>query len=37
MNDGRYNGEQIVPAEWAHDSLQTYSEGVWTVVSAEVG
>lgn len=31
MNDGQYNGEQIVPAEWVHDSLQTYSEGVWTV------
>ncbi|MCO5207842.1 MAG: beta-lactamase family protein [Anaerolineae bacterium] len=31
MNNGQHNGKQIVPAEWVHDSLQTYSEGVWTV------
>lgn len=37
MNNGQHNGKQIVPAEWVHDSLQTYSEGVWTVVSAEIG
>ena len=25
LNDGVYEGNQIVPAEWVHDSLQTYS------------
>ena len=31
LNEGEYNGKQIVPAEWVHDSLQIYSEEVWTV------
>lgn len=31
LNDGEYNGTQIVPAEWVHDSLQIYAEDVWTV------
>jgi CubicO group peptidase (beta-lactamase class C family) len=31
LNDGEYNGTQIVPAEWVHESLQIYSEGMWTV------
>jgi CubicO group peptidase (beta-lactamase class C family) len=25
LNDGVYRGDQIVPADWVHDSLQTYS------------
>jgi CubicO group peptidase (beta-lactamase class C family) len=25
LNDGVYKGNQIVPADWVHDSLQTYS------------
>jgi CubicO group peptidase (beta-lactamase class C family) len=25
LNDGVYKGHQIVPADWVHDSLQTYS------------
>jgi len=25
LNDGVYEGNQIVPADWVHDSLQTYS------------
>jgi CubicO group peptidase (beta-lactamase class C family) len=25
LNDGVYKGKQIVPADWVHDSLQTYS------------
>jgi CubicO group peptidase (beta-lactamase class C family) len=25
LNDGLYKGNQIVPADWVHDSLQTYS------------
>jgi CubicO group peptidase (beta-lactamase class C family) len=25
LNDGAYKGHQIVPADWVHDSLQTYS------------
>jgi len=25
LNDGAYEGNQIVPADWVHDSLQTYS------------
>jgi CubicO group peptidase (beta-lactamase class C family) len=31
MNNGQYNGIQVVPAQWVHDSLQTYSEKTWTV------
>lgn len=31
MNDGQYDGQQIIPAEWVHESLQTYAEGVWTI------
>jgi CubicO group peptidase (beta-lactamase class C family) len=27
LNDGEYEGLQIIPAGWVHDSLQTYSEG----------
>jgi CubicO group peptidase (beta-lactamase class C family) len=26
LNDGEYEGNQIIPADWAHDSLRTYSE-----------
>lgn len=30
-NDGKYNGAQIVPATWVHDSLQIYSKNTWTI------
>jgi CubicO group peptidase (beta-lactamase class C family) len=26
LNDGEYEGNQIIPADWVHDSLRTYSE-----------
>jgi CubicO group peptidase (beta-lactamase class C family) len=26
LNHGEYRGEQIIPSDWVHDSLQTYSE-----------
>lgn len=29
LNDGEYNGTQIVPADWVHDSLQMYSQDTW--------
>jgi CubicO group peptidase (beta-lactamase class C family) len=29
LNDGEYEGEPVVPAEWVRDSLQTYSEDAW--------
>ena len=29
LNDGEYAGEQVIPAGWVHDSLQTYSEDAW--------
>ncbi len=29
LNDGKYNGKQIVPADWVRDSLQVYSENAW--------
>jgi CubicO group peptidase (beta-lactamase class C family) len=29
LNDGTYQGNQIVPAEWVRESLQTYSENAW--------
>jgi CubicO group peptidase (beta-lactamase class C family) len=25
LNDGEYEGKRIIPAEWVHDSLQTYT------------
>jgi len=31
LNEGEYNGIQVVPAQWVHDSLQIYSEDTWTV------
>jgi CubicO group peptidase (beta-lactamase class C family) len=27
LNDGEYEGNQIIPADWVRDSLRTYSEG----------
>ena len=29
LNDGEYEGDQIIPADWVHDSLRTYSEDAW--------
>jgi hypothetical protein len=29
LNEGLYDGRQIVPAEWVRDSLRTYSENAW--------
>jgi CubicO group peptidase (beta-lactamase class C family) len=29
INDGEYEGNQIISTEWVHDSLQTYSEDAW--------
>lgn len=29
LNDGMFDGTQIVPSDWVHDSLQTYSEGAY--------
>ena len=26
LNDGKYKGEQIISADWVHESLQTYSQ-----------
>jgi CubicO group peptidase (beta-lactamase class C family) len=31
LNGGEYEGNQIIPADWVHDSLQTYSEHAWTI------
>ena len=30
LDDGQFRGEQVVPAEWVHDSLQSYSQNVST-------
>jgi CubicO group peptidase (beta-lactamase class C family) len=30
LNGGEYEGTQIIPADWVHDSLRTYSEDAWT-------
>lgn len=29
LNNGKYNGKQLVPAEWVDASHQTYSEDAW--------
>jgi CubicO group peptidase (beta-lactamase class C family) len=31
LNGGKYNGIQVVPAQWVHDSLQIYSKNTWTI------
>jgi CubicO group peptidase (beta-lactamase class C family) len=31
LDDGVYEGRQIVPARWVDDSLQVYSEDAWTI------
>ena len=31
LNDGMYEGAQIVPAGWVHDSLRAYSEDAWPI------
>ena len=31
MNNGVYEGKQIIPAEWVHDSLQIYSHNTWKI------
>ena len=31
LNDGEYEGNQIIPADWVHDSLQIYSENAWKI------
>jgi len=28
LNDGVYEGNQVVPTDWVHDSLQSYSENI---------
>jgi CubicO group peptidase (beta-lactamase class C family) len=28
LNDGKYDGNQAIPVEWVHDSLQRYSEDI---------
>lgn len=29
LNDGKYNGKQIIPAKWVNESLQNYSPDAW--------
>ena len=29
LNDGKYQGKQVVPAKWVHASLQSYSNDAW--------
>ncbi len=29
LNDGEYEGKQVVSADWVRDSLQSYSEGLF--------
>jgi len=31
LNEGKYNGIQVVPVNWVHDSLQIYSKNTWTI------
>ena len=33
LNDGEYEGNQVISADWVHDSLQTYSEDAWITKS----
>jgi CubicO group peptidase (beta-lactamase class C family) len=29
LNGGEYEGNQIIPADWVHDSLRTYTKDAW--------
>jgi len=29
LNEGEYEGNEVISADWVHDSLQTYSEDAW--------
>ncbi|MBD3385513.1 serine hydrolase [candidate division KSB1 bacterium] len=29
LNEGQHNGEQIVPSEWVHESLKSYTTDAW--------
>jgi len=31
LNGGRYDGKQIISADWVRDSLKTYTENAWTI------
>ena len=31
LNEGEYDGKQVISQEWVKDSLQTYSEDAWTI------
>ncbi len=31
LNDGKYEGSQIISADWVRDSLQIYSKNAWTI------
>jgi CubicO group peptidase (beta-lactamase class C family) len=31
LNDGEYEGHQIISADWVRDSLKVYSEDAWTI------
>ena len=35
LNNGEHEGNQVVSADWVHDSLQTYSEDAW--ITKKVG
>jgi CubicO group peptidase (beta-lactamase class C family) len=30
LNDGAFDGTQVIPTDWVHDSLQTYSEDAYS-------
>ncbi|MFC2099257.1 serine hydrolase domain-containing protein [Candidatus Bipolaricaulota bacterium] len=35
LNDGEYEGDQIVPAEWVRDSLQSYTQDAFTEIAGK--
>ena len=46
LNDGEYQGEQVVPVDWVHDSLQRYSQDInvtggfpadWGLLISDIG
>jgi CubicO group peptidase (beta-lactamase class C family) len=37
LDEGVHNGRQIIPADWVHDSLQSYSEGEQLKFTPRVG
>ena len=35
LNDGEYEGDRIIPADWVHDSLQSYTQDAFAEIAGK--